>query len=89
MQIAEVMTSRPLTCAPDTTAAEAAHLMWEGDCGVLPVVWALKAEPKQARKGPATSAGSDLITLHGTVSNAGAARTLREIRVAEDSLDQS
>jgi len=38
MQIADVMTSRPLTCAPDTTAAEAAHLMWEGDCGVLPVV---------------------------------------------------
>ena len=38
MQIAEVMTSSPLTCVPDTTAAEAAHLMWEGDCGVLPVV---------------------------------------------------
>jgi CBS domain-containing protein len=38
MQIAEVMTPAPLTCAPETTAAEAAHLMWEGDCGVLPIV---------------------------------------------------
>jgi CBS domain-containing protein len=38
MQIAEVMTPGPIACAPDTTVAEAAHLMWEGDCGVLPVV---------------------------------------------------
>jgi len=38
MQIAEVMTPGPITCAPDTTVAEAARLMWEGDCGVLPIV---------------------------------------------------
>ena len=38
MQIAEVMTPGPITCQPDTTVAEAARLMWEGDCGVLPVV---------------------------------------------------
>jgi CBS domain-containing protein len=38
MQIAEVMTPGPISCSPDTTAAEAARLMWEGDCGVLPVV---------------------------------------------------
>ena len=38
MQIAEVMTPGPITCTPETTVAEAAHLMWEGDCGVLPVV---------------------------------------------------
>ena len=38
MQIAEVMTPGPIACAPDTTVAEAARLMWEGDCGVLPVV---------------------------------------------------
>jgi CBS domain-containing protein len=38
MQIAEVMTPGPITCTPDTSVAEAAHLMWEGDCGVLPVV---------------------------------------------------
>ena len=38
MQIAEVMTPGPISCSPETTAAEAARLMWEGDCGVLPVV---------------------------------------------------
>lgn len=38
MQIADVMTPGPITCTPETTVAEAAHLMWEGDCGVLPVV---------------------------------------------------
>ena len=38
MLIAEVMTPGPITCTPDTTVAEAARLMWEGDCGVLPVV---------------------------------------------------
>jgi CBS domain-containing protein len=38
MQIAEVMTPGPIACDSETTAAEAARLMWEGDCGVLPVV---------------------------------------------------
>jgi len=38
MQIAEVMTPGPITCTPETTVAEAARLMWEGDCGVLPIV---------------------------------------------------
>ena len=38
MQIAEVMTPGPICCTPDTSVAEAARLMWEADCGVLPVV---------------------------------------------------
>ena len=38
MQIAEVMTPGPVCCTPDTSVAEAARLMWEADCGVLPVV---------------------------------------------------
>jgi CBS domain-containing protein len=38
MQIAELMTPNPIACASDTTVAEAARLMWDGDCGVLPVV---------------------------------------------------
>jgi CBS domain-containing protein len=38
MRVKELMTGDPLTCAPTTSAAEAAHLMWEGDCGILPVV---------------------------------------------------
>lgn len=38
MTVETVMTPAPKTCSPDTTLAEAANLMWEGDCGVLPVV---------------------------------------------------
>lgn len=32
------MAAAPKTCTPDTTLAAAASLMWEGDCGILPVV---------------------------------------------------
>jgi CBS domain-containing protein len=32
------MTPVPQTCAPDTTLAAAAGLMWDTDCGILPVV---------------------------------------------------
>ena len=38
MKVKEIMTPEPKTCAPDTTLAAAANLMWEGDCGILPVV---------------------------------------------------
>jgi CBS domain-containing protein len=38
MKVKDLMTTDVKTCSPDTTVAEAAHLMWEGDCGVLPVV---------------------------------------------------
>jgi CBS domain-containing protein len=38
MKVKDVMTTDVKTCTPDTTVAEAAHLMWEGDCGILPVV---------------------------------------------------
>jgi CBS domain-containing protein len=38
MKVKDIMTKNPKTCAPDTTIAAAAHLMWEGDCGILPVV---------------------------------------------------
>jgi CBS domain-containing protein len=38
MKVKEIMTTNPVTCTPDTTVAEAAHLMWEADCGILPVV---------------------------------------------------
>ena len=38
MKIKDLMTTDVRTCTPDTTMAEAAHLMWEGDCGILPVV---------------------------------------------------
>jgi CBS domain-containing protein len=38
MKVKDVMTTDLKTCTPDTTVAEAAHLMWDGDCGILPVV---------------------------------------------------
>ena len=38
MKVKNIMTTDVKTCAPDTTVAEAAHLMWQGDCGFLPVV---------------------------------------------------
>lgn len=38
MKVKEIMTTEPRSCTPDMTVAEAAHLMWDGDCGILPVV---------------------------------------------------
>lgn len=38
MKVKDLMTTDVKTCTPDTTVAEAAQLMWEGDCGILPVV---------------------------------------------------
>ena len=38
MQIRDVMTQAVKTCRAETNLAEAATLMWENDCGVLPVV---------------------------------------------------
>lgn len=38
MKVKDVMTSEPRTCVPETTLAEAAHLMLEADCGILPIV---------------------------------------------------
>ena len=38
MKVKDVMTSTPVACAPATTLAVAAQLMFESDCGVLPVI---------------------------------------------------
>lgn len=38
MKVREIMTAEPRTCTPETTLAAAANLMWEDDCGILPVV---------------------------------------------------
>ena len=38
MKVKDVMTRRTQTCGPGTNLAEAAHLMWDADCGILPVV---------------------------------------------------
>ncbi len=39
MKVQEVMTSNVRNCAPEATLAEVAAIMWEADCGVLPVVY--------------------------------------------------
>jgi CBS domain-containing protein len=38
MTVNEIMTKDVVTCAPDTDAQTAAELMWQHDCGFLPVV---------------------------------------------------
>jgi CBS domain-containing protein len=38
MKVKDIMTTDLKTCTPDTTVAEAGALMWDGDCGFLPVV---------------------------------------------------
>ena len=38
MRVKDIMTTEVRTCTPDLTLAAAANLMWEGDCGILPVV---------------------------------------------------
>ena len=37
MRVHEIMTTNVITCDPATSLAEAAVLMWENDCGSLPV----------------------------------------------------
>ena len=38
MQVKDIMTPQPRAASPGTTLAEAAQLLWNGDCGILPVV---------------------------------------------------
>ena len=37
MKVREIMTADVGTCRPETNLAEAVKLMWENDCGALPV----------------------------------------------------
>lgn len=37
MQVQEVMTRQPLACDSQSNLAEVAHLMWRGDCGIVPL----------------------------------------------------
>ena len=38
MRVRDCMTTDLVTCHPEDSDAHAAQLMWERDCGVLPVV---------------------------------------------------
>ena len=37
MTVQEIMTPAPQTCGPQSNLAEVAHLMWEADCGIVPI----------------------------------------------------
>jgi CBS domain-containing protein len=37
MRIEQLMTKSPRTCRPNHTLSDAAHMMWDEDCGCLPV----------------------------------------------------
>lgn len=38
MRVEQVMTDSPLTCHADESLARVAQLMWDGDCGIIPIV---------------------------------------------------
>lgn len=38
MKVSDLMATPPRSCAPDADLAAAAMLMWQGDCGFVPVV---------------------------------------------------
>lgn len=38
MKVKDVMTPSPVACTPTNTLADAAGIMWNSDCGILPVV---------------------------------------------------
>jgi CBS domain-containing protein len=38
MKVKEIMTPNAKACTPTDTLAEAARVMWDNDCGILPVV---------------------------------------------------
>jgi CBS domain-containing protein len=38
MKVKEIMTANPKACTLTTSLAEAASLMWENDCGIVPVL---------------------------------------------------
>ena len=38
MKVKDLMSQGALTCRPDSSLAEAAKLMWDGDCGMIPVL---------------------------------------------------
>jgi CBS domain-containing protein len=38
MKVAQVMTPAPLACGPEANLAEIAGLMWDANCGIVPIV---------------------------------------------------
>ena len=38
MRVQDIMSEAVKSCRPETNLAEATSIMWEGDCGILPVI---------------------------------------------------
>jgi CBS domain-containing protein len=38
MKVQDIMTSDVQCCGPDTNLAAAAKMMWDSDCGALPIL---------------------------------------------------
>ena len=38
MRVQDIMSKAVKSCRPETNLAEAASILWEGDCGILPVI---------------------------------------------------
>ena len=38
MRVQDIMSEAVKSCRPETNLAEAASIMWQGDCGILPVI---------------------------------------------------
>jgi len=38
MKVQDVMRQRPTSCRPESNLAEAVEIMWEGDCGSVPII---------------------------------------------------
>jgi CBS domain-containing protein len=79
MKAREIMTSNPACCTPDATAQEAALLMLDCDCGVIPVV-----EDKQSMRLAGVVTDRDL-TVRGLAQGKGAATKVRELMTSDPS----
>lgn len=73
MNVEQIMTKDVATCCPDDTLNEAARLMWERDCGFVPV-----AEPSPTRRLVGIVTDRDLCMAAYTRG-----RSLGEIRIGD------
>ena len=73
MRAREIMTEHPACCTPESTAYEAARLMAECDCGVIPVV-----EDMQSMRLVGVVTDRDL-AVRGLAQGRGADTTVRDL----------
>ena len=76
MRVRDIMTPDPAFCTPDSSAAEAARLMRDNDCGSIPVV-----ENSQSKKLVGTVTDRDL-AVRGLAEGKGPDSPVRELMTA-------